>query len=81
MVWRRQRTSDDDVIVVTRRELGDVVVDRSVCLRDGDGEKQQRLRVLFHAGSTKPRPRQPRLRFIPTGLQPRIRKVLTTSER
>ena len=40
MVWRRQRTSDDDVIIVTRRELGDVVVDRSVCLRDRDREEQ-----------------------------------------
>jgi len=45
-----QRASNDDIIVGGGWELGDLTVDRSVGLRDGDGEKYQRLRVDAHGG-------------------------------
>ena len=38
-VRRKQRTSDDDIIVSICWELGDLVVDRSIGLSDDDGEK------------------------------------------
>ena len=41
VVWRGQRTSNDDIIVGIRWELGDPVVDRSVGLLDSDSEKQR----------------------------------------
>jgi len=57
--WCRfvQRTSNNDIIVGIRWELGNFFVDRSKCLRDGDGKKYQRLGGEAHGGSPKPRRR------------------------
>lgn len=49
-----ERASDDDVVVGMRWELGDVVVDRSIGLCDGDSEKQQSPRARIHGGSPNP---------------------------
>ena len=67
MVWRRQRTSDDDIIVLVRWELGDMVIDRSVRLCDGDDEEQQRLCAQIHDSLSPQLEYQAnRVRFIPT---------------
>jgi len=49
-----QRASNDDIIVGMRWELGDLIIDRSNGLRDGDGEKYQRLRVEAYGDSPQP---------------------------
>ena len=43
-----KRASDDDIIVNVRWELGDLIVDFSIGLDSGDGEKEQRPRIQIH---------------------------------